>query len=86
MLFVTVSRFVMQTSEIVYVVVTEEWYGGDDKIGVFDNLDVAHAYRDDLVARTNGKYDVLIYEKDLRNRTHHAFADKPEVAEAVLQN
>ena len=48
----------------VYVVVTEEWYGGGNKIKVFLSRIDAQIYIDEM---DDGELDIQIYEKYLQD-------------------
>lgn len=65
-----VNKMEGQTNNIVYVVVTEEWYGGDKKVKVFNNIVDAKKKKDEYEAE-QFPLNIVIYEKSLNDPDHH---------------
>ena len=55
----------------VYIVVTEEYYGGDkETVKVFKDRKAAEAYQDLLISESEGKTDVIVVEKEVQDDGH----------------
>ena len=58
-------------SSKVYMVVTEDWYGGEEQTRVYSDEGKAIEAARAIIERTKERLDVSIFEKDLKDDTHH---------------